>query len=205
MSAQQQSEWISQARWEQFLRDNSDGDYELWGGRIYAMATGGYLHSRIMARLGGLLEFGLEGKPCTPTGSEFYVKVEATGDWLIPDNAVHCQDAIFGGQPRRFLLNPVVLFEVLSPSTELKDRGAKFELYSSIESLQEYLLISVECVGIEQFTRQGRGWLLTRHTALDLVVDLPSIDYRLSLAELYRGLDIPVQLTLVPPASENAL
>ncbi len=203
---QQPDERFLQAQWEQFLRDNADGNYEFWSGHVYAMATGGYLHSRLMARLGGLLEFGLEDKPCSPTGSEFYVKIESTGDWLIPDNAIHCEDARWGGEPRRFLLNPVVLFEVLSPSTELKDRGAKFELYSSIPSLQEYLLISVQRVGIEQFTRQSDdSWLLRRHTSLDAVVELPSVDFRLSLAELYRGLDIPVQLTLVPPTLETVL
>ena len=203
---QQRDERFSEAQWEQFLRDNAEGNYEFWGGHVYAMATGGYLHSRLMARLGGLLEFGLEGKPCSPTGSEFYVKIESTGDWLIPDNAIHCEDARWGGEPRRFLLNPVVVFEVLSPSTELKDRGAKFELYSSIASLQEYLLISVGRVGIEQFTRQNDdSWLLRRHTSLDSVVELPSVDYRLPLADLYRGLGIPVQLTLVPPTAETII
>ncbi len=202
---QQRDERLSEAQREQFLRDNPEKNYEFWDGHVYAMASGGYLHSRLLARLGGLLEFGLEDKPCTPTGSEFYVKIETTGDWLIPDNAIHCEDARWGGEPRRFLLNPVVVFEVLSPSTELKDRGAKFELYSSIASLQEYLLISATRVGIEQFTRQERGWLLTRHTSPDSVVELPSVDFRLSLAELYRGLDIPVQLTLVPPTPETIL
>lgn len=202
---QQREERISEAQWEQFLRDNSDGNYEFWGGHVFAMATGGYLHSRLMARLGGLLEFGMEDKPCSPTGSEFYVKIESTGDWLIPDNAIHCEDARWGGEPRRFLLNPVVVFEVLSPSTELKDRGTKFELYSSIASLQEYLLISATRVGIEQFSRRDAGWLLTRHTSLDSVIELPSVDFQLSLAELYRGLGIPVQLTLVPPTPEIIL
>ena len=200
---QQPDERISAAQWEQFLRENTENNYEFWDGRVTAMASGGYLHSRLLARLGGLLEFGLEDKPCTPTGSEFYVKIESTGDWLIPDNAIHCEDARWGGEPRRFLLNPVVIFEVLSPSTELKDRGAKFELYSSIASVQEYLLISATRVGIEQFTRQSDdSWLLRRHTALASIVELPSVDFRLSLAELYRGLDIPVQLTLVPPTPE---
>ena len=202
---QEQNEWISEAQWTQFLRENTEGNHEFWSGQIVAMATGGYLHSRLMARLGGLLEFGLEDKPCSPTGSEFYVKIESTGDWLIPDNAIHCEDAVFDGEPRRFLLNPVVIFEVLSPLTELKDRGKKFELYSSIPSLQEYLLISVERVGVEQFTRQNNKWLLTRHTTLDAKIDLPAVDYKLKLAELYRGLDIPVQLTLVPLAPEQAL
>ncbi len=203
---QQRNERLSDAQWEQFLRDNTENNYELWDGHVYAMASGGYLHSRLLAHLGGLLEFGLEDKPCTPTGSEFYIKIESTGDWLIPDNAIHCQDARWGGEPRRFLLNPIVVFEVLSPSTELKDRGAKFELYSSIASLQEYVLISAQRVGVEQFTRQtDDSWLLRRHTSLDSVVDLPSVDFRLSLADLYRGLGIPVQLTLVAPPPEIIL
>ena len=205
MSAQQQQELLSQDQWIEFLRGNAEGNCEFWGGTVVAMATGGYLHSRLMGRLGGLLEFGLEGKPCCPTGSEFYVKVESTGDWLIPDNAIHCEDAIFDGEPRRFLLNPVVIFEVLSPSTELKDRGAKFELYSSIPSLQEYLLISAERVGVEQYTRQGESWLLTRHISLEAEIDLPSVDFKLKLSDLYRGLNIPVQLTLVPLAPEQTL
>ena len=198
----QQRDILTEAQWTQFLRDQAEGDYEFWGGQIVAMATGGYLHSRLMARLGGLLEFGLEGKPCTPTGSAFYVKIESTGDWLIPDNAIHCEDAIFDGEPRRFLLNSIVVFEVLSPSTELKDRTKKFELYSSIASLQEYLLISVERVGVEQFTRCNDKWLLTRHTDLNAEIELPSVDFTLKLADLYRGLNIYVQLTLVPINAE---
>lgn len=192
------------------LVENSTQKLELIGGRVYAMAAGEYVHSRLIARLSMILESGLEGKRCSPCGSEFFVKIEGLGDYLIPDNAVHCEDARFEKYPRRALFNPVVVFEVLSPRTERFDRGDKFELFASLPSLQDYLLISAKRVGIEHFTRRGEEWILRRYSRPEDVVSIASIEVEISLERLYRGLDVPIQLTLLPPTendeenSENA-
>jgi Uma2 family endonuclease len=177
--------------------ENSPDRLELQGGRVYAMAGGELSHSQLIDNLATVLKLGLRGKSCRAIGSSFHVKVENTGDWFIPDNAIYCVDARFVRHPRRGLLDPVVIFEVSSPSTEKYDRTQKFDLYKKIESLRDYVLISMDFVRVEHFSRQSNGWLLQTFTRLDETVELPSVELTIAISELYDELDVPVQLSLI--------
>jgi len=98
----------------------------------------------------------------------------------------------FVDEQRDMLLNPSLLVEVLSPSTEAYDRGKKFEHYRSIESLREYLLVASDRVHVDQYTCQPDGrWLLTSADRLEDSLDLQSIGCRLALADLYEKVDLP--------------
>jgi Uma2 family endonuclease len=89
------------------------------------------------------------------------------------------------------LLNPTLIIEVLSPSTEGYDRGKKFEHYRALESLQEYVLVSQDSHHIERFARQQYGqWLFTDATGLDAVLDLPSIGCTLAVADVYEKITL---------------
>ncbi len=113
-----------------------------------------------------------------------------SGVYRYPDVVVVCGGEQFADEREDTLLNPTVIVEVLSPSTEAYDHGAKFAEYRTMPSLREYLLLSTDWVQAELFTRQeDRNWLLTVVDRPDGAVELRSVDCRLSMAELYRDVE----------------
>jgi Uma2 family endonuclease len=120
------------------------------------------------------------------------VRVRATGLYTYPDVVVVCGEPQFLDERRDTLLNPSLLIEVLSPTTEAYDRGQKFEHYRSLESFGEYLLVASDRVHVDQYTCQPDGrWLLTSANRLEDSLDLQSVGYRLALADLYEKTDLP--------------
>jgi Uma2 family endonuclease len=120
------------------------------------------------------------------------VCVKATGMYAYPDAVVVCGEPQFLDETRDTLLNPNVIVEVLSPSTELYDRVRKFEHYRTVETVSEYLLVSSERVMAELYTRQSDGrWLLTTANRLEDSLELQSVAVRLFLADLYDKVDLP--------------
>jgi Uma2 family endonuclease len=106
--------------------------------------------------------------------------------------SVVCGEAELADAEKDVLLNPRVIIEVLSPSTEAWDRGGKFERYQQMASLREYVLIAQDRPRVERYERQGdRQWLLTVTTGLDGVLSLGSIECELALAEIYRKVQFP--------------
>jgi Uma2 family endonuclease len=111
--------------------------------------------------------------------------------YAYPDIVVVCGEPQFADDTFEILLNPSVIVEVLSKSTEAYDRGLKFGQYRSLPSLSEYLMISSQQVSAELFTRQPDGrWLLTAVTRLEDSIDLPSVGCRLLLADLYEKVEL---------------
>jgi Uma2 family endonuclease len=107
-----------------------------------------------------------------------------------PDVTVACGNILFEDEHVDTLLNPTVIFEVLSPSTEHDDRGRKWASYRTIESLREYILVAQDAPRVEHHLRQAEGsWLLTEMHQLDDVLELPSIACRLPLSEIYAKVD----------------
>lgn len=119
------------------------------------------------------------------------VKVEATGLYTYPDVIVTCEEQRFLDNEMDTLLNPTVLVEVLSDSTEGYDRGRKFEKYRQISSLQEYILVSQSEPRIDQFIRQASGeWLLHETVGLQSKVILPSLGVTIPLSEVFANVTI---------------
>ena len=122
------------------------------------------------------------------------VKVARADHYSYPDVAVVCGQAEFEERSEDTLLNPTVLIEVLSPSTEAYDRGAKFEFYRMLESLSDYLLISQSRPIIEHYTRQPDDhWLLSTYKGLEAIVAVPSIGCELRLADVYDKVTWPAE------------
>jgi len=186
---------------EEYLALESAADYksEYLNGHIYAMAGATPVHTRMLSSTVRALGNALDPGPCSVYPSELRVRVEETGLYTYPDIAVVCQDEQFskiGGLDT--LLNPILLIEILSDSTERYDRGAKFQHYQKIPSLQEYVLISQNKPLIESYLRQHTDdqWMLTIANGLETTILLKSVGVALSLADVYRRVSFPPELTI---------
>lgn len=166
---------------------------EYFNGEIFAMAGGTPEHNLILGNVLGELRSQLAERPCLVFPSEQKVKVAATGLNTYPDVSVVCADPQYAEPRRSALLNPIVIVEVLSESTEAYDRGDKFHHYRQIPSLQEYVLVASDRQRIERLTRQDdRGeWLIAVCDDPEGAMQLPSIGCGLSIAGVYQKVVFP--------------
>ena len=165
--------------------------HEYYRGRIYAMTGAKEPHNLIAGNTLATLHSQLRRKPCRVYPSDMRVKVLRTGLNTYPDITVACGQPQFTDAVRDTLINPAMIIEILSESTERYDRGLKFENYRTIDTLQDYLLIAQDHYHIEHYARQPNGqWLLTEATHLDAAIDLQSIDCRLLLEDVYEKVEI---------------
>jgi Uma2 family endonuclease len=164
---------------------------EFYDGEIFAMAGGLEPHNLIALNVGSELRFQLKKRPCKVYPSDMRVKIPATGLYTYPDVMVVCGKPAFETEIKETLLNPVLIAEVLSESTEAYDRGTKFGHYRRIPSFREYLLVAQSQFRIEQFIKQNDGsWLFFETSDPESVVKLPSIDCVLSLSEVYDKVEL---------------
>jgi Uma2 family endonuclease len=173
---------------EEYLERERKADYrsEYVNGEIRAMAGASREHNLVVTNLVREFSTRLAGRPCETYSNDMRVKVSAVGNYLYPDVVVACTDIQFEDRNFDTLLNPLVIVEVLSPSTEQKDRGEKFLQYQWIESLNDYIFVSPDRINVERFTRQNDGnWLYSRMDDLRQVLALPSVGCELPLAEIY--------------------
>jgi Uma2 family endonuclease len=174
------------------LEEQTGERYEYWNGEVFAMSGGTLPHNLIAAKLNRKIGSLIEGKGCEVVGSDQKVVVLATGLETYPDLTVYCGQPHLAGANSLALANPVLLAEVLSPSTEAYDRGDKAAHYRRIPSLQEYLLIAQDRVRVERYRRVGNNdWLLSEFTALTDVIELNSLAILLPVAALYA--DVPLE------------
>ena len=165
---------------------------EYWNGEIYAMAGASPRHTLIAANIIISLGSRLKGRPCTVHTGDLRVSIAQTGLHTYPDVVIVCGQPVYEDRQKDTLLNPAIVVEVLSKSTESHDRGVKFEHYRRLESLTDYLLVSQDTACIEHRVRQPDDkWLLGIYQGLDTVVPLSSIDCELPLAEAYDKVEWP--------------
>ncbi|TRW95831.1 Uma2 family endonuclease [Candidatus Methylobacter oryzae] len=158
---------------------------EFHDGQIYAMTGASREHNLIAFNIGRELGNQLKKRPCEAYLSDMRVKAAEARSYHYPDIVVVCDKPQFEDAHVDTLLNPTLLVEVLSPSTEAYDRGGKFAHYRKIPTLREYLLVTQDRPSIERYLRQGDAWILTEATELDAAIPLQSIDCVLSLREVY--------------------
>jgi Uma2 family endonuclease len=161
---------------------------EFYQGEIFATGGGSANHSLIAANLVREAGNALKDKPCTVFNSDLRVQVQATGLYTYPDATIVCGEQIFDDDHRDTLLNPTVIIEVLSDSTEKYDRGKKSNHYRQIASLKELILIAQDRPQVERFTRQPNGdWLFHEQKELSAEFELKSLGISVAMSELYRG------------------
>jgi Uma2 family endonuclease len=162
-------------------------------GEIFAMAGAQPWHSEVISNIAGMLYNQFRGRPCRAYIGDTRVRVVSGELWTYPDVAAVCGEPKFESASNpHSLLNPKVIFEVLSPSTEAFDRGDKFARYRRLESLTDYVLAASERMQIEHYVRQGdESWNLKEYSQPGDCLPLASIGCELPLAEIYERVSFP--------------
>ena len=170
------------------LEENEVFKSEFHNGAIIPKGGESVEHCLVGANLIDELGQRLKGKTCAPYGSNLRVKGPATGLVTYPDASVFCKKLEFDPKDKRqqTAINPTIVFEVLSKSTESYDRGKKAENYRQLESLKAYVLVSQTSPHIEIYERHGDGfWFLTEAKGLDQELSIKSLGIQLPLAKVY--------------------
>jgi len=169
------------------LEETSEERHEYYQGNIYAMTGGTGPHSLITSNVMGLLYIHLSEKDCDVYPGYLRIKIETTTLYTYPDAMVVCGPLSYVDNRRDTINNPLVIIEVLSPSTERYDRGKKAENYRTIPTLSEYLLISQDRLHVEHYRREaGNRWILLDYSTPDQEVQLDSIGGSLPMAMIYK-------------------
>ena len=164
----------------------SEIKHEFVNGEVVAMTGASWKHNVICANTSAALHSQLTESPCIVTASDMRLKIAATNTYRYPDVMVICGEPLFTDDRSDIVLNPVVLIEVLSPSTALIDRNEKLREYRQIPILQAYLLLSQDSPRAERYLRQDeRNWLYTDISGLNTHIDLEAISCTLALNNVY--------------------
>jgi Uma2 family endonuclease len=179
----------------EYLRreEASEIRHEFHDGEVLAMSGGTFDHAAVATNLVVALGMRLRGQPCRVLDSNMRVAVQRSRRFVYPEASILCQPPQFHpDDPKRTtIVNPRVIFEVLSDSTESYDRGEKFEKYRQIGSLDEYVLLAQDRPTVEGFLRQPDGaWGLLAWNGLDAVARLRCLGLDLPLSELYAGVEL---------------
>lgn len=180
---------------------------EYFSGQMFAMASASREHNLITGNIFGEIRDHLKGTPCETYPSDMRVLVSATGLYSYPDVSVACEEPEFLDGHVDILLNPRVIVEVLSDSTENDDRGAKFSQYQQIASLQEYVLTAQDKACVERYSRPpGSGqWQYEKSEGPEAGVTLHSLGFSIPLSEIYARVTFAAAEPGTPKAGEHTI
>ncbi|MBA2341651.1 MAG: Uma2 family endonuclease [Pyrinomonadaceae bacterium] len=171
------------------IEEMSEIKHEYFDGEIFAMVGASLRHNLIAGNLFAALKVKLKGTGCDAFINDMRVSTPE-GLYTYPDIVAVCDEAELNDDQIKALTNPTLIVEVLSESTKKYDRGQKFELYTSIETLREYVLIEQNQIFIERHERiQSGEWSRREYTTADAILELPSINFRIRLSEIYYRVD----------------
>lgn len=187
---QQESIQVSESEYLAF-ETTRELKHEFVNGEVFAMTGESVRHNLICNNTSTALINQLVDEPCIVPSNDTRVKVESHVSYRYSDVTVICGEVAYVDGRTDTISNPIIVIEVLSPSTALLDRNQQLDEYTQIPTLQEYVLISQDAHKIERFLRQESGdWLYTKVTRDDGVLKLSSIDCELKVADVYRKLDL---------------
>ncbi len=192
MAAQRQyqaieKDYCTEAEYFEFER-TALGRWEYVSGEIRQMAGGADDHNTIVINVAGTLRNAMVPRGCRVYGSDMKVHT-GDGNNTFPDVAVVCGPRRYYGGRTDVISNPLLIVEVLSPSTAGYDRGEKFDHYRTIPTLADYLLVSVDEPRVFHYSLRGDLWVFQDTAGLDTVITLPSIETTLALADIYALID----------------
>lgn len=170
------------------LEETSEERHEYRNGEIIAMPGGSLNHSRIGRNLLTYLTFSLRDSEFEPINNDLRLWLPTYQRGMYPDVMVFRSPPTLNDDRQDEALDPLVIIEVLSPSTAEYDRGNKFRLYRSIPNFTEYLLVEQEETFVEVYRKQNEGWLLQDYSELAETILLKSLNIELPMAEIYRGI-----------------
>lgn len=165
--------------------------HEYLNGELIAMSGASRAHNLITGNISGELRNLLRRSSCETYANEMRVSTPTTTSYFYPDVVVVCDEPRFEDDVFDTLLNPILLVEVLSPSTKAYDRGEKFAHYRHLPSLQEYLLVAQDEVCVEHYRRQEKQWIFTEYQDIEKSLPLTSIHCELPLQEIYERVTFP--------------
>lgn len=190
MLAQKHSSDMTEDEYLKFA-DESDIKHEFVNGKIIAMTGATIRHNVIINNISYSITGQLANKKCLVTTNDTRIKIQIKESYRYPDIVVVCGKIEYLENRKDTLTNPIVLIEVLSPSTALIDYNQKLDEYTQIPPLQEYIIISQHDYKAERYLRQtGEDWLYSRAKGLDGLLHILSIDCQLALSEVYQKLDL---------------
>ena len=164
---------------------------EYINGEIINMPGASFPHNLITNNISGELRTRLKDTGCAVFSNDMRISIPTAKSYFYPNVGVVCEEPRFEDDVFDTLLNPVVVVEVLSPSTEAYDRGEKFAHYRQLPSLQEYLLVAQDQIFVEHYRRQEKQWIFTDFGTSDEVLSLPSLQCELPLQEIYERVTFP--------------
>lgn len=174
------------------LDRSSEERFELDDGKVTQVEAASREHNLIMANVVSHLHGALRGRPCEAYVNAMRVTTASGRRYCYPDVVIACGEPKFEDRHGDTLLNPTVIFEILSPSTALRDRGLKFERYRSLPTLQHYVLVEQHRAHLEIFDRNANGsWTFNDYNGLEAVLPLASIDCSLTLTQIYERVEFP--------------
>ena len=178
---------------EQYLAIDRAAEFrsEFLDGEMIAMSGGSMRHARLQQNISSELYICLRGTQCEAFGPDFRVRVSRRM-YTYPDVPVVCGKPLLADERQDVLLNPAVIFEILSPSTEKYDRGVKFQHYRTIDSLKDYILVAQDAARVEHYTRaDDNTWTLRDHQTLEEELKIASIAVSLPLSRIYDRVELP--------------
>lgn len=182
------------------LEETSEVKHEYFDGEIFAMAGEKVVHGLIAANCIGELRSATKARGCRAYTSDVMV-LTPTGLGTYPDLSIGCGEPRYEDDKERVLLNPQLIVEVLSESTEACDRGKKFDHYQSIESLREYVLVAQDRPHVDHFARQADDrWILTAYEGLEAAIEFPTLGRSIPMAEVYANVEFPSDEPPIPAA-----
>lgn len=177
--------YISKEEYLDMERD-SEQRHEYYDGEIFAMAGGTPNHNRIVLNLANSLNVRFADRECEAFASDVRVELDKDRHYAYPDVVVVCGGLEFADNREDTIINPILIAEVLSDSTEAYDRGLKFKAYQNIASLKHYLLIEQNTVGIEHFHKEAGIWRLREYRDTDDTIFSQSLGLSISVSEIYK-------------------
>ena len=164
---------------------------EYINGEIIAMSGASFAHNLITMNISVSLRAHLGTSECVVLANEMRVSSPLTSSYFYPDVVVICEEPRFEDDVFDTLLNPTVIIEVLSPSTEAYDRGEKFTHYRQLQSVQEYILVSQDRVCVEHYVREETHWVLTDYQKQEEALPFTTLHCELPLQEIYARVSLP--------------
>lgn len=180
------------------LERKSEIRSEYIAGEMFAMSGASRRHGLIAGNFFRELSSQLRDKACEAHKSDLRVKVSPTGMYTYPDIVALCGEPEIEDEHVDTLLNPSVIIEVLSDSTEAYDRGEKFAHYRRIDSLREYVLVSQNKIRVEHYRRDGDEWILSEVSGPEAILHLESIDCHVPVSTIYEKVEFDPLPTATP-------
>jgi Uma2 family endonuclease len=175
---------------------------EYYNGEMFAMAGTSFRHARIIRNVMFELTQKLRGGKCEAVSSEVRLRVSPKGLYTYPDVMVVCGGPQFVDKVLDTVTNPIVIVEILSPTTEAYDRGPKFESYRTLESLRDYIMIAQDRVHVEHYMRQADGtWILQETSDREQTIEIASIGCGFKLSDAYEN--VAFELPSTPGACSS--